>query len=182
MEVWRNSYEGLDLVIVNPSIILGPGDWKSGSSRFFYTIKKGLKFFTKGVNGFVDVRDVSSAMILLLEDENWEKVRNKRYILNAENLPYEMLFRMMAGSMGVKPPKYHAGPFLLYVAGIVTSILSFVPVLRNSFPRGTLKNAGKMSLYDGSKICHETSFVYTPISVTIQNYSEIYLKDTGHII
>ena len=61
-EVWRGIEEGLNAVIVNPSVILGPGDWKSGSPAFFSRIGKGLKFYTSGINGFVDVRDVSKAM------------------------------------------------------------------------------------------------------------------------
>ena len=58
-EVWRASNEGLDVVIVNPSVILGPGDWTKGSSQIFQKIHKGLKFYTQGSTGYVDVNDVA---------------------------------------------------------------------------------------------------------------------------
>lgn len=40
LEVWRGIGEGLDAVIVNPTIILGAGDWESGSSKIFQTVYK----------------------------------------------------------------------------------------------------------------------------------------------
>jgi len=40
-EIWRGHEEGLKAVVINPSIIIGPGDWKSGSTRLFSTIWKG---------------------------------------------------------------------------------------------------------------------------------------------
>jgi nucleoside-diphosphate-sugar epimerase len=57
-EVWNAISSGLNAVIVNPSIILGPGFWNSGSSLFFSKIAEGMSFYTSGVAGYVDVRDV----------------------------------------------------------------------------------------------------------------------------
>ena len=64
-EVWRAMEEGLNAVIVNPSVILGPGFWH-GNSGLFRLVDHGLKYYTEGVNGYVDVRDVANAMILLM--------------------------------------------------------------------------------------------------------------------
>ena len=83
MEVWRGIEEGLDAVIVNPSIIMGPGNWEIGSPKLFQSIWKGLNYYTKGISGFVDVRDVVKAMILLMEETRFEQVKNQRFILNA---------------------------------------------------------------------------------------------------
>ncbi|MBK7440418.1 MAG: NAD-dependent epimerase/dehydratase family protein [Bacteroidetes bacterium] len=57
-EVWRAMAEGLNAVIVNPSIIVGAGNWDSGSCKLFTTIYNGFKYYTNGVTGYVDVRDV----------------------------------------------------------------------------------------------------------------------------
>ena len=65
-EVWRASAEGLDVVIINPSIILGPGDWNKGSSQIFQKIYNGLKFYTSGSSGYVDVIDVADSLLQLL--------------------------------------------------------------------------------------------------------------------
>ena len=65
-EIWRGMEEGLDAVIVNPSIILGPANWDTGSAKMFKTVWDGMKFFTRGITGFIDVKDVVRAMILLM--------------------------------------------------------------------------------------------------------------------
>jgi len=85
MEIWRGIAEGLNAVIINPSIILGPGDWNSGSSKLFTTMYNGLKFYSIGSNGFVDVEDVVKAMILLMNSE----ISGNRFVINSENINYK---------------------------------------------------------------------------------------------
>ncbi len=65
MEVWRGIYEGLNAVIVNPSVIIGPGMWMGPAGQLFNRILKGLNFFPAGSSGYVDVRDVATAMVKL---------------------------------------------------------------------------------------------------------------------
>ncbi|RZQ51129.1 NAD-dependent epimerase, partial [Pseudoalteromonas phenolica] len=65
MEVWRGSQEGLDVVIVNPGVILGSGFWQEGSGKLFTQINNGFNFYTEGITGFVSVKDVVSIMIQL---------------------------------------------------------------------------------------------------------------------
>ena len=45
-EVWRGIQEGLPAVIINPSVILGPGDWNRGSAKIFQKVWEGLKYFS----------------------------------------------------------------------------------------------------------------------------------------
>jgi len=63
MEVWRGTGEGLEAVIVNPSLILGGGDWTKGSSEIFRSVYKEFPWYTEGVTGVVDVKDVARAMV-----------------------------------------------------------------------------------------------------------------------
>lgn len=99
-EVWRGNAEGLDVIIVNPCVIIGPGNWNQSSATIFKTIYKGLKFYTPGANAFVDVRDVVKAMLLLEE----RKIYNERFLLIGENLTYKLLFEKVAKALGVKAP------------------------------------------------------------------------------
>ena len=179
MEVWRAIFQGLDAVIVNPSVIIGPGDWKTGSSMLFYSVWKGLKFYTKGGTGFVDIRDVSSAMQHLMADEVWENVKNQRYILNAENIPYREFFNQIAVGLHVKQPKFFAGDFLLKLAFRLSTIKSFFTGSRPSITKETGRSAKRLSYYDGSKICRTIGFEYTPVEVSIRNNSLLFLKDFG---
>ncbi len=99
MEIWRGIAEGLDAVIVNPSIILGSGFWHDGSGMLLKNAWKEFPYYTEGVNGFVDVEDVVKAMIGLMESP----VTKRRFILSGENWPYRQLFTEMARHLGKKP-------------------------------------------------------------------------------
>ena len=59
---------GLNAVIVCPSVILGAGMWHRSSARLLFTAAKGIPFYTRGMTGYVDVRDVCELMIRLCED------------------------------------------------------------------------------------------------------------------
>ena len=87
MEVWRGIAEGLDAVIVNPSIIIGKNAGTRGSGQLFETVRNGLKFYTAGSSGFVDVEDVAKCMIALMNSG----IRAERFIINAENRDYKQI-------------------------------------------------------------------------------------------
>ena len=108
MEVWRGIAEGLKAVIVNPSLILGGDNWENGSSAIFKNAYNEFKWFTDGVTGFVDVRDVAHAMILLMNSE----ISAQRFILNGANVPYKEIFSSIAKCFGKKPPYIKVNPFL----------------------------------------------------------------------
>jgi len=177
MEVWRVIFQGLNAVIVNPSVILGPGDWKSGSSLLFSSVWKGLKFYTRGATGFVDVRDVTLAMTRLMDDEVWENVKNQRYILNVENISFRELFSKIADSLHVKRPKYFANDLWLNLAWRLSAFKSFLTGKQPSITRETARSANRLSYYDGSKICRTIGFKYKPIEASIDHFSRIFLQD-----
>ena len=111
-EVWRAAEEGLNVVIVNPSFIIGPGDTSKSSSEAFGILRKGASWYTNGVNGYVDVRDVAHAAIKLIESD----VLNQRFILNAANLSYRSFFDKVLVQLNKPKTKREAGKFLLALA------------------------------------------------------------------
>jgi len=108
LEVWRGISEGLNAVIVNPVIILGAGDWNDSSSRLFRSAYDEFPWYTEGISGFVDVRDVAAAMIALMGSE----ISAARFILSAENRSYRSVFNEMARSFGKKLPYKKVTPFI----------------------------------------------------------------------
>ncbi len=175
MEVWRAILQGLDCIIVNPSVIIGPGDWKSGSSVFFSKVWEGFKFYTKGGTGFVDIKDVTTAMISLMANENWETTKNERYILNAQNVPFREFFNHIADNLNVKRPRYFAGHMLLTLACRLSAIKSFITGIPPAITRETAQSAHKICQYDGSKICRTIGFKYTPVQVSIEANAALFL-------
>jgi len=177
MEVWRGIEEGLECVIVNPSVILGPGKWSTGSPRLFQTVANGMKFYSNGSTGFVDVRDVAHAIIALLQSENWNTIKNRRYVLSAENLPYRELFDRIAMILNKPKPAIRANRILLKLGWRVSKLASIFTGKEPALTRDTARSAGKVSLYDGSKITRTLDFAYTPINTTIQDIGKIFLED-----
>jgi len=181
MEVWRGILQGLNAVIVNPSVIIGPGDWKSGSNQLFSRVWHGMKFYVKGGTGFVDVKDVTLAMQLLMVNENWEAVNNQRYILNSENIPFRKFFDMMADKLHVKRAKIPAGRTLLKIAWRLSAIVRILTGIQPSITRDTARTAHRLSYYDGSKICRTISFQYTPIEDSVRRNSLLFLNDNNKL-
>ena len=173
-EIWRGMEEGLDAVIVNPSIILGPANWETGSAKMFKTVWDGMKFYTKGVTGFIDVKDVVRAMILLMQDSNFTTAKNNRFLLSAENISYGEVFFQIADALGKPRPKYFASNALL---GLVWRAAKISGMLTRKSPlitRETAANASKIRNFDGSKITRMFGFQYQPVSESIQNTSRIF--------
>lgn len=119
LEVWRGFEEGLPGAIVNPGIIIGAGDGRSGSNMFFHRVKKGLRFYPTGINGFVSVENTVDLMLMLAE----KRVMHERFIAVSENLSYQQLLGMIADSCGVKKPNipiaglwFHALKLLTFLA------------------------------------------------------------------
>ncbi|NKI31588.1 NAD-dependent epimerase/dehydratase family protein [Croceivirga thetidis] len=100
LEVWRGTQEGIPAVIVNPGVILGPGQWNQGSGTFFSKNSKPQKYFLPGGTGFVGIDDVVDSMMSLMESE----ISNERFILVSENLSFKEIQSRIAKAFGTKPP------------------------------------------------------------------------------
>jgi nucleoside-diphosphate-sugar epimerase len=100
MEVWRGMGEGLNVVVVNPVIILGASDWSKGSTAIFKSAYDEFPWYTEGTSGFVDVLDVVDAMVLLMESN----ISDQRFIVSGANLLYRDVFTMIANSFHKKAP------------------------------------------------------------------------------
>jgi len=172
-EVWRGAQEGLAIVIVNPSIILGAGNWRQGSPQLFHQVYKGLRIYSTGSAGFIDVRDVSRAMILLMESE----IKNERFILSAENHPYKFFLEKLADALGKSKPKIKVGKFLTSVGWRLDKIKSLFTGKPHLITKEIARGACGKSFYSSEKIKQQLSFEFTPIAESIKRVAEIYLKE-----
>ncbi|MDE3253665.1 MAG: 3-beta hydroxysteroid dehydrogenase, partial [Bacteroidota bacterium] len=172
-EVWRGIGEGLDAVIVNPVIILGAGDWEKGSSELFKSAYDEFPWYTEGTGGFVDVKDVVSAMIRLMESD----ITAERCILCAENKSYREVFTQMAVSFGKKPPHRKVTSLL---AGIVWRMEALKSLFTGKDPmltKETAKTAAAKVNFDTTKIKNLLpGFQYLPLETSIQRICGELLK------
>ncbi|MBV8254715.1 MAG: NAD-dependent epimerase/dehydratase family protein [Chitinophaga sp.] len=174
LEVWRGIAEGLPAAIVNPSIILGSGFWEDGSSAIFKNVYKEFPYYTRGVNGFVDVRDVAKAMIMLMD----APVSGQRFILSADNWSYKDLFTSMANALHRKPPVKEATPFM---TGLVWRVERLKQMFGGKSPLITKETAHTAQLkvyYDNSKIQQFLpEFHFRSLETTIAETCQDYLRD-----
>lgn len=168
MEVWRGVEEGLPAVMVNPGIILGEGKWNKGSCRLVNTAYKGFPFYTTGKNGYVDVRDVSRAMVQLMESD----IVNQRYIMVSDNLVFKDLFSRMAEQFGNAAPKIAVGKFLSQVARVLYTLKSWVDGKEPLVTKETARNSLETFTYVNDKVKKDLDFEFTPIDETIGRICE----------
>jgi dihydroflavonol-4-reductase len=172
-EVWRGTIEGLQAVIVNPGIIIGPGDWKKGSCRLFELVWEGLRYYTMGVNGYVDVRDVVKAMITLMDSET----SNSRFVVTSENLTYLQFVQMVAEGLGKKMPSVKAGALLREVAWRAEKIRALFSGKKPLITKETARTASKKSYYSNEKIRNNFGFEFKPMKVSIEGTCGRFLKE-----
>jgi len=173
MEVWRGMGEGLDAVIINPSTVLGFGNWHDSSSAIFKNTYKGFPWYTKGVNGFVAVDDVAKIAVLLMESN----ITEERFIINHENWEFKRLFDVIADGFGQKQPKWEATPFLSGIAWRMEKIKSFLKNAKPLLTKETAKIALSKTYWQNDKILKALpGFSFIPLESCItkacKNYAD----------
>ncbi|HYG16895.1 MAG TPA: NAD-dependent epimerase/dehydratase family protein [Bacteroidia bacterium] len=170
MEVWRGQEEGLDTVIVNPGIIIGEGSWDKGSCRLVNTAAKGLSFYTRGTNGYVDVQDVARAMMDLMESN----ISGERFILVEGNIPFKEFFTQLSKEFGKPSPRIPVGRVLAQLARLLYGVKSLASGKEPLVTRETARNSQKGFNYINDKIKRELGFEFTPMDETIKRVCAAY--------
>ena len=174
MEVWRGTQEGVNSVIVNPGIIVGPGYWRTSSGALFKRIYKGQKYYTTGVSGYVDIDDVVIPMIELMKSS----IKNERYILVSENLSFKDFATSVAKKLNVKPPQKEASKLLLNIAWRLDWLNYFFKRKYRKLTKQMVKSVTSDSFYSNKKILKDLpSFKFKTIEESIDSSSVYFLKD-----
>ncbi len=173
-EIWRGMAEGLDIVVVNPVIILGESDWNTGSSAIFKSIYNEFPWYTDGVTGFVDVEDVVKALIAIDEAE----IVGERFILSAGNFSYLELFTMIANAFNKKIPYKKVSPLLAGIIWRWENIKYKLTHIKPLLTRETARTAQAKSYFDNSKLLKAIpAFSYTPLEDSVKRICAAYMKN-----
>jgi len=171
-EVWRAYFEGQPIVIVNPALILGEGDWDQSSLQIFRKVYNGLPYYPGGGTGVVDVKDVARFIVLLMESA----IQGERYILSAENLSYQSIFTKMAEAMKRKVPKKRAPVWMLSILWRIERLRCLITGRSPLVTRESVKSTAHQSIYYNSKSLSLPDFQYRNVDDTIREYSQAYAK------
>ncbi len=163
LEVWRGHAEGLPVVMVNPSVVLGEGDWTRSSTQLVKYVYDEKRFYTVGDINYVDVLDVAEATCRLLHSP----VAGERFILNAGTLPYRDFLTQLAHALGKRPPTVRVPPGLARVLAQVEAVRSWLTGTSPLITRETAQGASRRYAYPGNKIGQVLDFQYRPLAQTL---------------
>jgi nucleoside-diphosphate-sugar epimerase len=172
MEVWRGIGEGLSAVIINPSTVLGYGDWDTSSCRIFKTVYNEFPWYSTGINGFVDIEDVARTTVLLMQSD----IREQRFIANGDNWSFQQLLNTIADGFGKKHPHRRATPF---VGSLAWRMEKFKTLFSGEMPlltRESAKVAHSHTFFENDKLLKAfPQFSFTPLQESIQKTCKKYL-------
>lgn len=173
LEVWRGIGEGLNGVILNPSTILGYGDWNNSSCAIFKRIYEGFKYYTTGINGFVDVEDVARVTVLMLENN----ITEEKFIVNGDTWPFKRLQETISDGFNIKRPAKEATPFLLGIAWRMEKLRSLFTGKKNLLTKESAKVAVSKTWFANDKLLKAMpGFSFTPLDETIRKACEKYIS------
>jgi dihydroflavonol-4-reductase len=173
MEVWRAYEEGLPVIVVNPSVILGYCPWNEGTGKMFERVHRGMKYYTNGITGWIDVKDVAACMIQLMQKD----INGERYILSAENKPFRWVFDSIAEQLhqpkATKPVNLKWANWFVKMEAWRTKLSGGSPLITQE----SLRNASLQCQYVNDKIKKELGFEFTPVNKTIEETAQLFMKE-----
>lgn len=172
-EAWRGYAEGLNLSIINPSLVLGASYWDFGPLEMIKRLDKGLKFYPVGINGVVDVRDVAKMCSLLLARED---MTGTRFICSAENISYLDLMKMICDLLGRPYPKVRLEGTIGQLAWLTEIAKSYLLGSDTLFSKEAYKISSAELRYDNSQSKKLLHFQYQPLDQTIGHMVNCYLE------
>lgn len=164
-EVWRGIEEGLNAVIINPCVILGPGNWDETSLTIFKNASKGMKFFPTGSNATVDARDVSTCLVKLVNSE----ISKERFLCIGTNQSFEQLLSEIAIQSNAKVPNSPIEKKWVILFSRLINPFYRLFGKRPPLSVDTINSAYKKLTYDSSKIKEATSHSFYSLRETIEN-------------
>jgi len=169
MEIWRGQQEGLNVVIVNPGVIIGPGFEDQGSGVLFTKVKNGLSFYTKGSTGFVAVADVVNSMYQLMESP----IAGERFTLIAQNIVFQDFLFSIADALKVKRPKYHATPFMMNTLSNLDWIMATIFGQKRRLSKSSARSSYLSDLYSNEKIKNALNITFQDVSNYIKEITAL---------
>jgi len=172
-EIWRGTEEGLDAVIVNPSVIIGPFDKEKSSGQLYKSIKKGLPFYTEGIGGFVDVRDVARIMMMLMEGP----IVNQRFLLNSENLSFREMLNYIAVESGSGKPFLKTTAFMGALAWRGAWLTSKLSGKKAVITKETIQSSMSRHIYSNEKIVKALGYQFYSVHEAVTNMCVFFEKE-----
>ena len=158
--------EGMNLVVVNPGMIFGPGDVYLTSTRYVLEYLRGKnRFAVRGGLSFCDVRDVARAHVAALTQGR----PGERYILAGQNLTHREALAALHQLTGLNRPIRMPGALIMAAAGISQALARLRPHGLEDLNLGVARVAKMFLYFDVSKAKRELGYVVRPFDETLRD-------------
>lgn len=163
LEVHRGIAEGLDAVIVNPSLVFGVGRSRTNTRRIVDAVRTGwLPAVPPGGTNVVDVRDVAAGHRQAMKKGD----KGRRYLLAGENLSWQAVIGTLADAFGVDPPRFAAPSSLLKAGAIVAEAVARLTYTNPVLTRSTARTASRTYRFDNTRARSELGCSFRPFRET----------------
>ena len=173
MEVWRGSQEGLDVVIVNPGVIIGPGFWEQGSGNLFTTAYQARDYYPPSGTGFITINDVVKIMVELMQS----KIINQRFIAVSENMTYKDILTRLANAIDKKAPSKMLRFWQLHLLRFFDFFSSSITGNKRRITKKTIHSLRHTEIYDNGKIMEMLGFEFENLDECIMFCSERFREE-----
>lgn len=171
-EAWRGYAEGLSMIILNPSFVIGASNWTESSSRIWSQMAKGIPYYPLGSNGYVDVRDVSAAVIKAMNSD----FNGERFVLSAETIPYQTAFTWIAKAIGAKVPSKALTPLVRSIAWRLAWLKSKLTGTSQLLTSASARSTALITHYDSTKSREILGVTYRPLQQSIEDVGKVFLQ------
>jgi dihydroflavonol-4-reductase len=152
---------GYDNVVLNPTLVFGPGDIHLSTGEILLMVAKGkAKAVPPGTVNIIDARDLAAAQI------NAARIgkRGQRYILGGLNYPIREAAATMADIAGVKAPGATLQPWMIDAYLKLADTLPFIP-----YPHSHIRAYQYWQGYNTSKARRELQLQTRMLEETIRD-------------
>lgn len=167
MAVWRGSQEGLNVLVVYPSVVIGSQNGSRASEKLFELSLKKKSYASQGLTGYVDVRDVAFCMAELVEQKKW----NESFLLNSEDKSFVEIFDFIRKKRNLSPTKVLSKGKLKFVQ-IISQLSKWFGGTYMS--KASYKALTGNSHYSNQKIKDTIEIEFIPVEEALDFHSKRY--------
>ena len=164
LEVWRGEQEGLEVLVVNPAVILGKLAYERSSGNLYQVVVKGAAFFPAGNLNYIDVRDAAEITRALVEKNAW----GERFVLTKESMPFEKFFQLATQILGGTPPTKRLPNWIISWGFPILKGLSWLLGKKLPLTAQVAKNAQRKTQFSNQKVRRFLNFRYRELQDTLE--------------
>jgi len=172
-EVWRGHSEGLDVIVVNPSVVFGRGEWGRSSLALIKYAASSPIFYPTGDVNYIDARDLADIIFQLID----RKIYNKRFIASAGKESYYRVMEIVSKEMGTKAPSLKFNKTAAFIALQTAKLMAFFKgilqtgnqkrEIQPKLSKELIKNSTRKTFFDNKKIVETLDFKFRKLEDTL---------------